>query len=166
MRLTIHTRGEVSSDVVRPWPTVNTREMVLYLTPTSECKFTSRGWWEPGREKITLYPAESLFILNTVWALLGAPCNPSSFQTLHSANLSFFTLNKSLKVSKSGPRELSLECSEKQTQAPQAQGAKSYICKMVKNESFHLCKMNTSDLVNVSPRGKEAHANSQTGFSW
>ena len=89
-----------------------------------------------------------------------------SCQTLHSANLSFFTLNKSLKVSKSGRRELPLECSEKQTHAPQAQGAKSCVCKTVKNESFHLCKMNTSDLVNVSPRGKEAHADSQTGFSW
>ena len=64
------------------------------------------------------------------------------------------------------PSGASLEWSEKQTHAPRAQGAKPYVCKMVKNESFHLWKMNTSDLANVSPRGKEAHANSQTGFSW
>lgn len=49
---------------------------------------------------------------------------------------------------------------------PGSKGAKSYVCKMVKTESFHLWKMNTSDLANVSPRGKGAHTHPQTGFSW
>lgn len=80
--------------------------MVLYLIPTSEYEFTLRGWWEPGREKVMLYPAESLCILNTVSALLGAPCNSSFFPNSTLCKCLLLPLNKSLKCSKSGPQEL------------------------------------------------------------
>lgn len=40
---------------------------------------------------------------------------------------------------------------EKQTQAPAQRGAKPYVCKVVKDESLHLWRMNTQDLANALP---------------
>lgn len=66
--------------------------------------------------------------------------------------------NKSSEDFKFGwPSEPPFKWNEKQTHAsPQEQWAKSYVCKMVKNESFHLWKMNTSDLAKCFAWGKSS----------
>lgn len=99
--------------------------------------------------------------LNTVSAFSVGPPRSYSFfanSKLHKALLFLPTPLPPLRI-------LPLDGVKSRHTLPGNKERKSYVCRMVENESFHLWRMNTSDLANVSPRGQVAHTNSQTGFS-